>query len=81
MQLVPKFHLIYDKFFKNSKELEGGEFFHMSSPKYSQLLKDIITSGEVKEDKHKALMHRMYYSFGHKDKLSEKAQKYKQLYQ
>lgn len=40
------------------------------------LLKDIITSGEVKEDKHKALMHRMYYSFGHKDKLSEKAQKY-----
>ena len=40
------------------------------------LLKDIITSGEVKEEKHKALMHRMYYSFGHKDKLSEKAQKY-----
>ena len=40
------------------------------------LLKDIITSGEVKDDKHKALMHRMYYSFGHKDKLSEKAQKY-----
>jgi hypothetical protein len=40
------------------------------------LLKDIITSGEVKEDKHKALMHRMYYSFGHKDKLSGKAQKY-----
>ncbi len=40
------------------------------------LLKDIITSGEVKEYKHKALMHRMYYSFGHKDKLSEKAQKY-----
>ena len=40
------------------------------------LLKDVITSGEVKEEKHKALMHRMYYSFGHKDKLSEKAQKY-----
>jgi len=39
-------------------------------------LKDIITSGEVKEDKHKPLMHRMYYSFAHKDKLSEKAQKY-----
>jgi DNA (cytosine-5)-methyltransferase 1 len=40
------------------------------------ILQDIITSGYVKEDKHKALMHRMYYSFGHKDKLSEKAQKY-----
>jgi DNA-cytosine methyltransferase len=40
------------------------------------MLKDIITSGEVKENKHKALMHRMYYSFGHKDKLSEKAQRY-----
>lgn len=40
------------------------------------LLKDIITSGFVKEDKHKALMHRMYYSFGHKDKLSPKAQEY-----
>lgn len=40
------------------------------------LLKDIITSGIVKEDKHKALMHRMYYSFGHKDKLSPKAQEY-----
>jgi len=39
-------------------------------------LKDVITSGYVKEDKHKALMHRMYYSFGHKDKLSDKAQKY-----
>ncbi len=37
---------------------------------------DVITSGYVKEDKHKALMHRMYYSFGHKDKRSEKAQKY-----
>lgn len=40
------------------------------------LLKDVLTSGFAKEDKHKALMHRMYYSFGHKDKLSEKAQKY-----
>jgi hypothetical protein len=40
------------------------------------MLQDILTSGYVKEDKHKALMHRMYYSFGHKDKLSEKAQKY-----
>ena len=40
------------------------------------LLKDVITSGTVKEDKHKALMHRMYYMFGHKDKQSEKAQKY-----
>lgn len=40
------------------------------------LLKDVITSGEVKELKHKALMHRMYYSFGHKDKKSEKAQQY-----
>jgi site-specific DNA-cytosine methylase len=40
------------------------------------MLKDIITSGLVKENKHKALMHRMYYSFGHKDKLSEKAQRY-----
>lgn len=40
------------------------------------MFKDILTSGYVKEEKHKALMHRMYYSFGHKDKLSEKAQKY-----
>ena len=40
------------------------------------LLKDIITNGEVKEDKHKALMHRMYYMFGHKNKLSEQAQRY-----
>ena len=40
------------------------------------LLKDIITSGVVKEKKHKALMHRMYYSFGHKDKKSDKAQSY-----
>jgi len=40
------------------------------------LLKDIITSGVVKVKKHKALMHRMYYSFGHKNKKSEKAQKY-----
>jgi hypothetical protein len=40
------------------------------------LLKDIITSGVVKEKKHKALMQRMYYAFGHKDKKSEKAQKY-----
>ena len=40
------------------------------------LLKDIITSGVVKQKKHKALMHRMYYSFGHKDKRSEKAQNY-----
>lgn len=40
------------------------------------LLKDIITSGSVKEDKHKPLLHRMYYSFGYKDKKSEKAQKY-----
>jgi site-specific DNA-cytosine methylase len=39
-------------------------------------LKDVITSGEVKENKHKALMHRMYYSFGHKDKKSKKAQDY-----
>ena len=39
-------------------------------------LKDIVTSGKVTDEKHKALMHRMYYSFGHKDKLSEKAQKY-----
>ena len=39
-------------------------------------LKDIITSGTVKVKKHKALMHRMYYSFGYKDKLSEKAQKF-----
>jgi site-specific DNA-cytosine methylase len=42
----------------------------------SILLKDIITSGSVKEKKHKALMHRMYYAFGHKDKKSEKAQNY-----
>jgi len=40
------------------------------------LLKDIITSGTVKEDKHKPLLHRTYYSFGYKDRLSEKAQKY-----
>tara|TARA_R110002074_G_scaffold248319_1_gene420292 strand:+ start:201 stop:1067 length:867 start_codon:yes stop_codon:yes gene_type:complete len=40
------------------------------------LLKDIITSGIVKENKHKALMHRMYYAFGHKDKKSKKAQDY-----
>lgn len=40
------------------------------------LLKDIITSGMVKSEKHKALMHRMYYSFGHKDKKSKKAQEY-----
>ncbi len=40
------------------------------------MLKDIITSGVVKENKHKPLMHRMYYSFGHKDKLSDKAQRY-----
>lgn len=40
------------------------------------LLKDIITSGKVKEDKHKCLMHRMYYSFGYKDKRSLKAQEY-----
>lgn len=40
------------------------------------LLKDIITSGVVTEDKHKALMSRMYYSFGHKDKQSERAQEY-----
>jgi len=40
------------------------------------LLKDVITSGIVKENKHKALMHRMYYAFGHKDKKSKKAQDY-----
>lgn len=40
------------------------------------LLKDIIESGSVTEDKHKTLMHRMYYSFGHKDKKSPEAQAY-----
>lgn len=40
------------------------------------VLNDILTSGESKEEKHKALMHRMYYSFGHKDKKSKKAQGY-----
>ena len=39
-------------------------------------LKDVLTSGYAKEEKHKALMHRMYYSFGHKDKRSKKAQEY-----
>lgn len=39
-------------------------------------LRDIITSGQVKERKHKALRHRMYYSFGHKDKKSKEAQDY-----
>ena len=47
------------------------------SPKDNMvLLKDIITSGYVLEEKHKTLVQRMYYSFGHKDKRSEKAQKY-----
>ncbi len=40
------------------------------------LLKDVLTSGYVKEDKHKTLMHRMYYSFGYKDMLCDKAQRY-----
>lgn len=39
-------------------------------------LKDVLTSGYAKEEKHKALMHRMYYSFGHKDKRGKKAQEY-----
>ena len=39
-------------------------------------LKDVLTSGYANEEKHKALMHRMYYSFGHKDKRSKKAQEY-----
>ncbi len=39
-------------------------------------LNDILTSGYAKEDKHKTLLHRMYYSFGYKDKKSEKAQQY-----
>jgi len=40
------------------------------------ILQDVITSGYVKQEKHKALMHRMYYSFGHKNKKSKKAQEY-----
>lgn len=39
-------------------------------------LNSILTSGYANDKKHKALMHRMYYSFGHKDKLSQKAQEY-----
>lgn len=39
-------------------------------------LQDILTSGKVTRDKHKALMHRMYYSFAYKDKKSTNAQKY-----
>ena len=39
------------------------------------LLENVITSGFVKERKHKTLMHRIYYSFGHKDKRSENAQR------
>lgn len=49
----------------------------IKEPKDTKIfLKDIITSGIVKEKKHKPLLHRTYYCFGHKDKLSEKAQKY-----
>jgi len=39
-------------------------------------LNDILTSGMVKVKKHKTLLKRMYYSFGHKDKKSRKSQEY-----
>ena len=43
LQLVPGFHKIIDDFFKNSNEVEGGEFYHMSSQIYSKLFNQIKT--------------------------------------
>jgi DNA-cytosine methyltransferase len=40
------------------------------------MFKDIVTGGAVKVGKCRALLERNYKSFGHKDKNSEKAQKY-----
>ena len=40
------------------------------------MFKDIIVNGAVKEVKCRALQEHTYKSFGHKDKFSEKAQKY-----
>ena len=40
------------------------------------MLKDILTSGITIEKKHKALLHRIYYAFGYKDKTSGQAQRY-----